>query len=136
MAFMNEFIPSDDVVKYGIEAIDESYSKFTSNPHWTVDRERDIYLRQVSVGKEEFANRSTFTFYWNGSLITVILDTSGGELPTGELCAHYVLGRIDLPTELLGKREVILADLKDALTVRNENGVRTLRAISKITFNF
>lgn len=136
LAFINEFIPADDVVKYGIEAIDEIYSKITFDPDWTVDRERDIYLRQMSTGREESANQSTWSFYWKGSLLRLVLIAEGGALETGELFMHYKLGRTVIPPEILAEREEILIDLKEALTARNSNGVYTTRPVSKITFAF
>lgn len=136
MAFFNEFIPADDVVKYGIEAIDESYSVFTYEPDWTVDRERDVYLRQMTRGREEFSNRSTWSLYWKGFLIRLILDSDGGELAPGERFMDYILVRIEIPQEIGEKRDEIINDLKEALTVHNFNGMYTTSPVSKSTFNF
>lgn len=66
MAFVNEYIPVDDVKKYGIEEIDRRFLKTTYQPDWTVDRERNIYLRQVASRREEFASQKDYTFYWGG----------------------------------------------------------------------
>ena len=71
MAFVNEEIPEADVEKYGLEKIDNELLSIgkTYSRSWTIDRARDIYLREVAVGRDEESSISTWTFYWKGELI-------------------------------------------------------------------
>ncbi|MDO8299395.1 hypothetical protein [Lacisediminimonas sp.] len=74
MPFVNEYIPPDDVKKYHIEEINKKvYLGFNHSRQWTIDRERDIYFRRVSRGREEFSAETTNTFYWKGRLIWLTL---------------------------------------------------------------
>ncbi|WP_200958258.1 hypothetical protein [Massilia sp. Root335] len=60
MAFINEFIPEADIKKYGIEEINKKYIVGgTKSGQWTIDRDRDIYLRCVARGREEYRSEST-----------------------------------------------------------------------------
>ena len=78
MAFVNEYISPEDVEKYGIKAQDDFYIKAHYEPSWTRDRERDIYLRYMGRGREEFADEWTFVLYWRGRQIEAVLKVSGG----------------------------------------------------------
>ena len=48
MGFINEYISESDIKKYDIKALDEKYYKAHYEPSWTVDHERDIYLRYMT----------------------------------------------------------------------------------------
>ena len=51
MAFVNEFIPPEDVEKYHLSEIDKRFVVGgTSSRQWTIDRRRDVYLRNVARG--------------------------------------------------------------------------------------
>ena len=51
MPFVNDFISSEDVRKYGLEEIDTHYVVGgTRSRQWTIDRSRDLYLRIVERG--------------------------------------------------------------------------------------
>ena len=78
MAFANEYISAADIEKYGIKEFDDKNHKAHYEPSWTVDHERDIYLRYVSREHEEFANRHTYAFYWKGTMLMVEVDVNGG----------------------------------------------------------
>ena len=123
--FVNEHISTSDVIKYNIEEIDKSYViGGTSARDWTIDRDRDIYLRQVANGREENLGRSTWTFYWKGDLIrvdTLILSTSGGPgLPSS---SHKRIRNIDIPFHLFDQRAEIMLDLREALLAYRDGGI-------------
>lgn len=132
MPFVNEFIPAEDVAKYQLEDID---SKFVSNGtrarDWTIDRERDIYLRNVAVGggaEPELRNRTSWTLYWHGDLIFLRLDLiSGGEESDGVGWSQWKLmwlnGSNGLQPHLKEQQAQIFADLKEALTAYKSFGV-------------
>ncbi|MEH6420747.1 hypothetical protein [Pseudomonas sp. CGJS7] len=132
MSFVNEFISDEDVEKYRIEEIDEKFvSNGTRARDWTIDRDRDVYLRNVAIGggaEPELRNRMSWTLYWHGDLIVLRLDLiSGGEDADGAGWAQWKLmwlnGSSGLPLHLKEQRTQILADLKDALTAYRSFGI-------------
>lgn len=76
MAFVNEYVSAEDVKKYGLEEINRQYRKSNVQPDWTIDR--DIYLRWIHSGREEFADQHDFTLYWKGTLIFLRLKRKEG----------------------------------------------------------
>ena len=137
MAFINEYIPEADVKKYGIEEINKKFIVGgTNSDQWTIDRDRDIYLRCVARGREEFRHQSTWTLYWKGTLLTVELDmiSAGGERG-GHGWSHYKLRFIGIPPSLEGKRDEIIADLREALAAYGGGGVYSTRTTSDTTLD-
>lgn len=141
MAFVNEHIPEADLKKYGIEEIDKQFIVGgTHDMSWTVDRERDIYLRCVARGRFEDSDRSTWTFYWRGELMTVCLKTvdSGSD---GDRYGHgwvryqlvncYRQGFF-IPDHLLAQRDEIIADLREGLAAR-KGGVYSSKSTYETT---
>jgi hypothetical protein len=126
MAFVNERISEQDRKKYGLDEIDNSPGMGVHAParYWTIDRDRSIYLRYLGRGREEFANRTTWHFYWNEELLVVdllTLDTGGRP---GEPCwAKKKIHRLPLPPHLSPRRDEIIADLYDAIAAHKDNGV-------------
>ncbi len=123
MAFVNEFVPDEDIKKYGLEEINRCYGKSEVRLDWTVDRERDIYLRWVVTGADEFRNQHDFTFYWKGTLIFVRLKITNGRMMGKRGWMTWGLVMMNLPEELEEKRPEILADLKEALAAYKDYGV-------------
>lgn len=131
MGFVNEFIPEEDVEKYGLEAIDEKFFiGRTSSRHWTIDRKRDIYLRNVARGggaEPELRSQTVWSFYWHGELIYMRLDSvdGGGEVG-GVGWSHWKMvwlnGSNGLPPQLQDKKEQIFADVEEALTAYRSAG--------------
>lgn len=136
MSFLNEYIPEEDIRKYGIEEINRRFLKSDFKPDWTVDRERNIYLRQVASGREEFATQKVYSFFWKTSLIIVRLDEHGGGAIDGEGWSDYKLRTIDIPEDLIGNRDEIIADLKSALIAFNGGGVYSRRSSTRASFDF
>lgn len=141
MAFVNEYIPEEDIKKYDIATWDAKYLKGHCQPDWTRDRERDIYLRYICTGREKFAGRWTFCLYWQGTAMSVDLDVSGSDAQAREQRRHYKLVGIRLapfkpmPEALLARKGEILCDLKEALIAFGDLG---LFSVSKahLSFNF
>ncbi|MNK75620.1 hypothetical protein D3C87_951630 [compost metagenome] len=136
MSFLNEYIPEEDIRKYGIDEINHRFLKSDFKPDWTIDRERNIYLRQVSSGKEEFATQKIYSFFWKTSLVIVHLDEHGGGSVGGEGWSDYKMRAIDIPEELAGSKEEIIADLKSALVAFNGGGVYSRRTFTRASFDF
>ncbi len=135
MAFINEHISQEDIEKYHINEIDKKFLKGRLNPHWTIDRERKIYLRHMHNEREEKSNRHTYYFYWNGSQIIATIDKDANEID-GEIHWLYRLWRIDIPAEVEDKKTAIIADLKEALRAYKVRGVYSEGANFNVDFAF
>jgi hypothetical protein len=136
MTFINEFIPANDISKYAILKINKYYLKDGFQPQWTIDRARDIYIRQVASGRDEFADQVIFTFFWKGTLIEVRVVEQGGGVRGGEGWSDFKLQDIRIPKDLADQRAQILSNLKEALAAYSGGGVYSSRTVSKTTFNF
>jgi hypothetical protein len=148
MTFVNEYIPKDDVDKYNIEEIDNFFRKAHFKPDWTIDRQRDVYLRFIMVGRDEYVGEFDFTLYWKGTLLFARLAaTAGGELRGARstdyklLClgspeARPVLRGVDLPEPLKVHEKEIIHDLKEALIAFKDFGVLSSSTSHVATFQF
>lgn len=123
MAYMNEYIPEEDIKKFGIEEIDKRYRKAHYKPYWTIDREKSSYLRHMYVGREELCNHAFFTFYWGGQLIDVELTRRGEGVRGGKGTTTWALVHLKLPEVLKDNKPEIIEDLKVALKAFGEFGV-------------
>ena len=125
VAFVNEYISDEDKQAYGIEAINENFVVGgTTARDWTIDRERDIYLRIVATGREEIAHQSTWTLYWHGELIVVdlsLVDAVGSDGKSGAV--RYQLRQLRLPPYLDAQRDEVMSDLREALFAYRDGGV-------------
>ncbi len=136
MAFVNEYISEADVEKYGIKEINLKLRKPNPNPDWTVDHERDMYLRYLHNEREEHSNRHTYYFYWKGTALMVTVDIDGGGVMEGEQWRHYTLWHLGIPQTLKPLEAEIIADLKDAFVAYREFGVRSDSTKHTATFSF
>jgi hypothetical protein len=113
MAFVNEYIPETDVKKYDLEEIDKSLfgRGRTSSRDWTIDRDRDIYLRHVASGRDEDSRISTWNFHWKGSLIwfkrEILAARGARKAPSW---SHIRVYDFDIPEPLQSQREVIFSE--------------------------
>lgn len=91
---------------------------------WTIDRERNIFLRNVTRSREEYKSQSGWIFFWDGYSIYLEIEVlSGGGKPGGAGWSHKKLLAIELPERLKGQRVEILEDLKGALGVYKDFGI-------------
>jgi hypothetical protein len=137
MAFVNEYISPEDIEKYDIENISKKFIVGgVGDRIWTIDRERNIYLRKVASGREEFYYQSTWTFYWHGELIVFELDNIGSNVKIeGEKYGHKRIWGIKIPAHLETKRDEILTDLKEALMAYKTAGVYSTVTIYHLTLD-
>lgn len=131
MAFVNELISEDDRKKFDLDKVESGPGMRARAPQrqWTIDHERQIYLRVIDRGREEYNYESTWHFYWRGELMTVCLETlsAGGERG-GHGWSHYK--QVDcykkgffVPDHLLHRRDEIVKDLRDALIAYGDGGI-------------
>ena len=129
MSFINEFISPEDVEAYGIKEIDKQFIVGGTNARdWTIDRDRDIYLRNVANGREEFRSETIWTFWWHNQLLTLqlnLIEASGGRGEPG--WSHWKLMWVNdgsgLPGTLKDRQSEFLDDLKAALTAYSGAGI-------------
>lgn len=131
MAFVSEFISSDDIARYDILSID---SKFlvggTRARDWVIDRDREIYLRNVAHGgggESEIRNQTQWTFYWRGELLTLridMLESGGGRNGAGwsRWMLIWINGGKGLPAHLNSDVPQFIEDLGLALTAHKGFG--------------
>lgn len=136
MRFVNEYVPENDVKKYGLEEINKSNFKTDVIYEWTIDRERDIYLRWIKAGREEFCDIHDFSFYWKGTMILVRLKYSGDSVRGGNGWSSWELLQINMPKELNAIRNEILDDLKLALGEYKTFGIGSTVSEHTVTFKF
>lgn len=132
MVFVNEFISAEDVERSGLRAIDDKvYVGRTRARDWTIDRERNIYLRNIASGggaDPDMRNQLTWTLYWRGDILTLrldLLEASGGPDEPGWSLWKLVWlnGSNGLPQHLRKYKVEIIADLEAALTAYRGSGV-------------
>ena len=126
MAFVNERIPEADVEKYGLEKIDNELLSIgkTYSRDWTIDRARDIYLREVAIGRDELSRISTWTFYWKGELIWFkreVVDFKGAR--NAPCWSHQKVYDFRIPETVQPHREEIFRDLHDAFLAYRDGGI-------------
>lgn len=136
MSFVNEYISEADIEKYGIKEIDEKFNKGHYKPHWTIDRERNIYLRYLYNEREEHSNRHTYYFYWKGFSVIVIVDIDGGGVMNGEQWRHYNMWRFEIPESIKPQEREVIGDLKHAFVIYKEAGVLSDSTKHTATFDF
>lgn len=125
MGFFNERISSEDANEYNLSEIDKKFVVGgTRSRSWTIGRERNMYIRIVSQGREDIGHQTTWTFFWGGELLVVELDniSTDGE-PGGRRQGHKKLRKLVIPKHLEVRRQDILNDLKEALTAYKDGGV-------------
>lgn len=125
MTFVNEKITKEDVEGYGLASVSNQFVVGRVPPTtWTIDRERNMYLRVVSRGREEFYYQSTWTFFWKGDLIVFNLDflSSSGEVDEDQV-GHKRLYNFRMPDKVKFVKDEMLADLRSALETYKDGGV-------------
>lgn len=67
MAFVNEYICTDDVDKYDLDTLDKRYGG--GKRSWIIDRDTDTWLIHLGSGKEDDGVR--WLFYWQAKVYRV-----------------------------------------------------------------
>ena len=157
MAFVNEYIPEEDIEKYGIEEINrrclKGYYKGGEGEFWCVDRKRDLYLRWISHGREERQDYYKYHFFWHDHLFQVDLIKLSVTVQGSKRHLLWGLEKIGVPSWgvhikddesiqnsaaykcLQEDRKEIVTDLKEALKVHGIMGI-LLNASYDVEFDF
>ena len=129
MPFVNEYISPEDAEKHHLDEIDAKFNGGNISRQWTIDRERDIYLRNLSWGREEETrHEGLWSFFWKGTPLTLRLDLLHATGKRGGAAwSHWRLVRLNgtngLPSALKGHTQAILDDLRYALLAHKDGGV-------------
>lgn len=126
MSFVNEHISQEDRQRYRINEIDKKLRGKAPARDWTIDRERDIYLRMLDPGilADGPTGRSAWHLYWHGEVIEIdlqIMKTEGE--PGGSRHGHKKLISIEIPESIEEKHEEIERDLREALIAYKDGGI-------------
>ncbi|MDR0762255.1 MAG: hypothetical protein LBF13_04325 [Campylobacteraceae bacterium] len=136
MAFVNEEISKEQYETYNMKATDVKWRFAVPIMDWTIDKDRDIWLRlcckhiDVNDAKDEI--NAAWNFYWKGAFFTVFTK----QLQILDNCAHikildmYIGDRyrqgnvnklfpVEFPKEFASSKKQILKDFKEALEVSN-----------------
>lgn len=146
MAFVNEYISPEDRQKYDIDELNKFYHRMFlpmgSGNSWTIDRERNCYLRFVKLGRwcEEGGEEriSYFSFYWNDVVRVIRLQSEGSGNRKIAVWAKYHLKKINPPLDDLNaqEKEIFLEMLREGLTAYRDFGVLSKAPQFEASFDF
>lgn len=131
MPFVNEHISDIDHERFRLDEIDGWPAVGAVHADsWTIDRERGIALRLLTVGREDWAALTGWTLWWHDHLLYVGLERMDASGPwEGPRSTHWTLRGLHafasdaLPPELEAERDAIVADLAQALQAYGEDGL-------------
>lgn len=142
MPFVNEEISKEQYEAYNIKAIDAKWRFSIPIMDWTIDKERNIWLRlcykHIDINSAKHEISITWNFYYKGALFTVFTK----QLPVPEhrigtenyaymeILDMYIgdkyrqgnvnkLFSVEFPKEFAPLKSQILKSFKDALEVSN-----------------
>ena len=146
MGFFNEYVPDEDIEKYDLRGIWDKYHPLRkgryfggNKPSWTIDREANVFLMSIRIGRGEHGNRTKFLLWRNGEHIVAELDLvegSSGDLEANPFIVVWDLVRMELPTKLDERKTEIGALLKHALRTYGYWGIRNQRPNTIVEFKF
>ncbi len=108
---------------------------------WTIDRERDCYLRFVRLGRisEEGEERiSYFSFYWNGVVRVIRFQSEGGGSRKTAVWKKYYIKKITPPIDDLNalQKEQFFEVLKEGLVTFRDAGAFSKAPEFEASFDF
>lgn len=131
MAFVNEYVPEEDIKKYNLMEIWDSFRvpshrgellpgfRFT----WTIDRERNIFFMPVKWGTEEDPTRRTCVLWCDGSQVIITIDHCIDKPHEVGKKSVWELVSICKPTNFTVSDGEIIKILKEALTTYGADGI-------------
>lgn len=141
MTFINEKISSEDSKKFSIDEINKDYLRSPgANYYWTIDRERDIYLRWMKSDHQEPTEQQV-SFYWKGALFRIDFKVTGHGQRGGKGETNWSWNGMRQPSPndqaiLDSHRAEIITDLKDALRAYKDGGIFSTIADHTANFDF
>lgn len=147
MPFKNEFANEKDMEKFDLVGLwnkyAESYEKpfFGLRPTITIDRERNIFLREVWHGSREWNSGEVKYLLWvNGSCVRARMSQSLTQnIQTMVQGVDYCTWRLDelrIPENSKLEAEEVIAILKEALIADGNNRAMNPAQKAEIKFKF
>ena len=143
MAFVNEYVSDEDVQKYKLDDLVRRWKGGWIPPQhrhtWTFDRERDVYFKLMSSGREEQSNHIKSVLFYKGVELTVGLVLMSGSSAMLNASPFRVIWDIEFISHPLGQlvpREEIIPVLKEALIVHGYRGIHRQIPNTVVEFNF
>lgn len=140
MPFINEHITPEDREIYGLDELDKLYQRlFLPMSHgsiWTIDRQRNSYLRVVKLGREPEGegNINYFSFYYAQEVYVIKFSIEAKGVYKGHLDKSYKLLKILMPAH--GLCDEGLNVLKEALNEFKDLGLLSRCTSFKAEFEF
>lgn len=138
--FKNEAIREEDFERYGLEAVAKKYRTINGVGwlEWTIDRDRDMYLKKLSNGREEEDGIDKWIFVWRGKVAYFIesVKATGGGLG-GDGWVDRDISYISIDGAMLSVRREMETAIKEAFEVYGGAGLYSRHKISlrNIQFN-
>ena len=119
MAFVNEYASEEHAKKYNLKKVFyKAGTRFNPNiTGWTVDHAREMYLFRVGISDRDDPGVKTFSIYWHGHLLDFDTRVNGDGAYKVAYRLSYSNLNLRLPIELKALRNLIVADIKEALVV-------------------
>lgn len=127
MKFSNEMVDEADIEKFELRKSNKDFLIGDFEYNWTINTNRDIYLRYMKVDREE-PYRTHMVFYWKGLLLKIDLLMSGKGVRHGDIETTWKWFGLHQPAAesnkiLIANRAEIMGNLKDALTAFKDGGM-------------
>jgi len=138
MAFVNELISDEDKQRFDFSVIRRppTYLESVYPHHWTIDRERDLFLIWTRGGGEDDRNAAYFALWWKGNVLPVNLEFTEIGTIHDHIKTTWRLRWIGVPPHLERERTAIISALKEALVVYKVGGAGVPVVSHEATFEF
>jgi hypothetical protein len=124
MAFKNEYVPEWAYEKYNMKPVCAAHNQPLGRDrhiwfeYWTVDYEKEAFL--VLIHRHRDDDKEGYAFYWKGEWM--FFDTRVADVVSDKV-RHAIWFRLlvkgfVVPDRISAQREAVIADLKEALTIR------------------
>lgn len=123
MAFVLEKISPSDYEKYQLKDINPFTHRKVSSDQWLIDRERNIYLRELSGRRRDNPYNIEFHLFWRDALLAISFDCRVENITPRDVKVKWAFGGGDaLPVHLRPYLNELYDDLKEALTQFKTSG--------------
>lgn len=146
MAFVNEYVPDEDIEKYDLRGIWDKYYPlykgefyFGNKPHWTIDRENNLFLTTIEPGGSGRGNRKRFLLWFDGMHVVVelaLVEGSSGDLDANPFVRVWDLVRLDIQGSAKKEEIELIQVLKDAMNAYGYRGATGQRPNTVVEFKF
>lgn len=137
MTFVLEKISASDHEKYQLTDINPfTYRKVSSN-EWLIDRERNMYLRELGGRRRDDPYIMEFYCLWREVLLAISFECKVERITPKDVKVKWSFGGGDaLPENLRRYLNELYADLKEALTVFKTSGLSSAYDSYIVEFEF